>query len=637
MKSQKNDGPKLYFSQFGGERPIPEQFIAAMDRAEERTKMSKDASLPELSDEIIEARFDTRYENTNDKQLIVIKKKKGRIGPLADFRTTSEGLSVQVASTMFRTADTTFVKATPSSTQDVAIKDLGNGWSIQEVAVSGTYVGGVFTPSPFARDSYAKERLNLIPEKFRGLVPTLRTKIVTDGVAGVPILGVGELYRSEEDLTAFRKLVEVLTINDLAFPIDIIDTVVITEYGGGPVNINQRLGVVNTLTVEQGEDVVSSRVTKIGEGHELRDTVRRQAGAWPVEYFSRFDSRLQLVVSGTKQVVAIGSTNTLYPTGISGNNIIEVKELDGYREERIITVQPISVVDAYIRVLYGNTTNVDVPPHLESLTGYIDLGGGAGSYSESGGYSLGGKAYGGGSIQLRGNAQASAVAIPELGWVVKIPRTSNIPCIHVLFYVANGTSRASIISVLNGILGGVTDWPNFRPQPITVKGVGGKINLNTQVSANAHDSVTTDYLGAVQFTGYSRSAGSGFSFDASVTTKIFNIPATIHGSLTIAGNSDLWTTDNGHAPIGYGGDGTPSYDSRATINGGVAGAIGDTGIIYCWSSGHLGIISSASATTGDNSIPSSGLRVHRLVSEPDPTFNRTRIFAEVVDFADITP
>lgn len=619
----KTKGNTLYFSQWGGERPIPDVFIAAMERAEERQSgYAIDQDIPDAvknDPDVVEAFFDSRERRTNEKTLVVIRKKNGIVGPLLDRRTTAEGLSVQVAATMFRTADATFVHATASSTQDVSVKDLGNGWSIQEVAVSGTYVGGVFTPAPFSRDSYTKERLNLIPEKFRGLVPTLRTKNVVDGQAAIPTLGAGELLRSEEDLTAFRKLVEVLTINNLAFPIDIIDTAVITEYGGGPVNVNQRLAVVNTLTVEQGEDVVSSKVTKIGEGHELRDTIRRQAGAWPVMYFSRFDARLQLVISGTKQVVALGSSTG----GISGNNITEVREIDGYREERIITVQPISVVDAYIRVLHGNTTNVDVPPHLESLTGYVDAGGGNGSYSENGGYSLGGSAYGGGNIQLRGNAQASAVAIPELGWVVKIPRTSNIPCIHVLFYVANGTSRASIITVLSGILGGggVTDWPNFRPQPLTIKGVGAKTNINAQVNVSAHDSVTVDYLGAMKFNSYSRSAGAGSSFDSSITTKIFNVPATIHDNLSIGGLTDAWAY----------------YAARATINGGVSGASADTGTIVCGSRGLITAVSSLLATTGDNAIPSSGLRVHRLVSEPDGEFNRTRVFAEVVDFTDITP
>jgi hypothetical protein len=36
MAIDKTKGQALYFSQWGGERPIPPEFVAAMERAEER-------------------------------------------------------------------------------------------------------------------------------------------------------------------------------------------------------------------------------------------------------------------------------------------------------------------------------------------------------------------------------------------------------------------------------------------------------------------------------------------------------------------------------------------------------------------------------------------------------------------------
>lgn len=633
MSNAKNLGQTLYFSQFGGERSIPEAFVAAMERVEERTSgYAIDAELPEPDADVVEQRFDTSERRTNEKVLVVIRKKPGNI-TLSDFRTTDQGLSVQVNATLFYTTDTTFVRAYPSVTQDVAIKDLGNGWSIQEVAVNGTFgEGGVFTASPFSRDSYTKERLNLIPEKFRGLVPTLRTRIAENGQATIPTLGVGELLRSEEDLNAFRKLVEVLTINDLSFPIDIIDTAVITEYGGGPVNITSRLALVNTLTVEQGEEIVSSKVTKLGEGHELRETVTRQNAEWPILPFSRFNARLQLVESGTKQVVAKGATATAYPTGISGNNIIETREIDGYREEQIITAKPIAVVDAYKRVIYGNRTNVDVPPQLESLNGIIDRDGGAGSYSENGSYSLTGS-NGNASLQLHGSTQASASALPELTPVVRMPRTRNIPCVHVLLFVPNGTAEGTIRTALASAIGGgitVQPWPDFRPQPITIRTVGGKGSLQAQVSVSAHDSISTDYLGAVKYNGTSRSKGAGISYETSRTTRTIQIPETIHGSLSIAGDSDLWTD---------------FYAAQGVINAGNAGYADSAAIIptitAVRSRGIITIVSSTGGTTGTQSISaidtSSKLYLHRMLVEPDSEYDREKVFAELVDFADIKP
>jgi hypothetical protein len=757
--NNKNSGSTLYFSQFGGERPIPEQFIAAMDRAEERTKVNKEAVLPPLSDEIIEARFDNRYENTNDKLLVVIKKKKGVIGPLLDFRTGDQGQSIQVASTMFRTADTTFVKADPTVLQDVAVRDLGNGWSIQEVAISGTLVNGVFTPgifqgielttkredpvpsqfrtgmeaeivqsivegtvaqpvlgtddieaserqiaqykkllsrltrdgialpfslvshktndkkqdvlvtetyrlvgtkpditdlqnvettdlgdghevlttevipALFGDESYVKEIVDLIPERFKAGLPTTRTASIVPGTAGLPTLSTGDLMKSERQVTALTKLVELLTRAGVTPGFGFVDHAITTEYGGGVVTILSNINLSGSMVVDQGEGVLSSKVTDLGNGYEVKETVVRVATHWPDRFEAHYDPRLQLMIPSVKRVVAAQATTP----GASGGVIIEVKDIDGWREDRIITTQPLSDVDAYKLILYGNNTNVDVPPHLESLNGSVDVGGGVGSYSETGTYALS-AAQGYGQVQLHGSAQASASAIPELGWVVRIPRTSNIPCIHVLLYVANGLSRALIIAAVDAALGspGLADWPDFRPQPITVKGVGAKTNIQVQVSASAHDSITTDYLGEMKFNSRSRSSGEGLSNDSSVMTKIYNIPPTIHDDLTITGQTDWWTTVGGALPIELGGTGVPLYAASAAINTG-AGGDQPTKVVTCAARGQLGILSALGHTTGKFDYSGLGLCVHRLVSEPDPEFPRTRVFAEVVNFADIIP
>jgi hypothetical protein len=738
----KNNGPTLYFSQFGGERPIPEQFIAAMDRAEERTKVPTDSELPKLSDEIIEARFDTRYENTNEKSLIVVKKKIGRVGPLEDFRTTDQGRSVRVLSTMYRTADTTFEKEFPTATQDVARKDLGNGWTIQEVAVEGTFdEDGNFTPgfyqgvelstrredpvpnkfrlaleteqvqsieegtvaqpilsdndleaserqiaqhrklltrltregvtlpfslvskktnaqkqlvivtdtyrligtapditatedvevtaldnehevvttavvaSVFGNEAYSKQIEDLLPIRFRGTLPTTLTRQILAGTASMPTLGTGELKRTEEQVTLLTKLVEVLSRTGVSFPVTIVDKATITEYGGGEVTITSSIDVNGTYSVQTGEGYISSKITKLGEGHELRETVARVAGSWPQRLFARWLPRLQVFVTGYRQVVAKGTTSA----GISGSDITEVEVVDGYREDKIVSTQPLSLVDSYVRVLQG-LTNLNLPPEITSLQSFYTKGGEAGSYTENGNYTLS-PTYGVGSLSLRGSAQASASCIPELGWVVKIPRTQNVPCRQVLLFVANNATRPDIFSVINVALGspGLNEWPDFRPQPILVLLKGGKVNGRLDISASAHDAVTTDYAGVVKYSGYSRTNGGGISVDIAVTSRLMQIPETIHGNLTILGEG---------ASDSFAKSATGSITCGAATSqplGGTATA-----------SGSVQIISGGGETPGANhTMPSSGYRVHRLVVEPDAEFNRLRVFAEVVNFADI--
>lgn len=687
--SNKNKGPTLYFSQFGGERPIPEQFIAAMDRAEERTKVPLDEKLPELSDEIIEARFDTRYENTNEKWLVVVKKKKGVVGPLLDFRTTDQGQTVQVSSIMFRTSDETFVRERANLTQDVAIKDLGNGWAIQEVAIMGTFVGDVFTPGIFqgielttrkddplpawmrigaketivqevvpgtvtqpdlvgndlsaserqlaltrklttrltreeialpSTQRFVKQLEDILPVKFRGLLATYRTSIAVAGVAAEPTLQPGELIRSEEQITVAVKLVEILSRAGVTFPIEITESATITEYGGGLVNIITRIDVVGTLTPEEGEQFVSSRVTKLGEGHEMRETVVRVASEWPTRRFARWIPRLQTFVTGTKRILGINTGIV----GAVGSTVKEVVEVDGYREEQVISDQTtlLTALDAYVRVLHNNT-NVHVPPQLVSIESRYTKGGDVGSYTENGSYNLS-ATRSVGSLQLRGSAQASASIIPEVAPIVKIPRTQNIPCKHVLLYVSNTATRAAIIALVNVAIGSPTpalaEWPDFRPQQMLVLLKGGKANGKLDISASAHDSIVTDFNGVIKYDGYSRTNGSGVSVDISSISRLVQIPETIHTTISSVGG------DGASDSISYGATGyihCNAASSDPTISG-VATAVGS-----------VEILSGGAATLGNPTIPATGQFLHRLVTEPDSEFNRVRVFAEVVDFADI--
>jgi hypothetical protein len=453
--NKKNYGTTLYFSQFGGERSIPEQFIAAMERAESRQAgFSADAEIPqEVRDDVnvVEARFDTSERRTNEKILVVIRKLEGNI-TLRDFRTTDQGLTLQVDSTLFYKTDTTFVREYPSATQDVAIRDLGNRWSIQEVAVMGTWVDGVFTPgiyqgielatrredpipnalssglpvrevqsivegtvtqptlgtddlnasqrqiaqskkllSTFSRDpitlpktvKYLKELTDLLPARFRGLVPTDRTSTFVSGTAAPVTLGVGELLRSEDQVNALVKVVDVLSRAGVSFPVEVVETATITEYGGGKVTITSKIHVEGTYTVDEGEGVVSSKITKLGEGHELKETVARVAGAWPTRRFARWVARLQTFVTGTKQVLGINTG----ASGVVGSTVKEIVEVDGYREEQVISDQTtvLAALDAYVRVLHNNTS-VNVPPQLVSIESHYTKGGDAGSYTENGTY-----------------------------------------------------------------------------------------------------------------------------------------------------------------------------------------------------------------------------------------------------------
>ncbi len=143
-------GTKLFFSQFGGEQPIPPEFIAAMDRREEVQAVPNDVGAEALDGTIVESKVETN--RTDERVRKTVRKKPGNI-TLRAVNTNDQGQPVQVTRTLFPTGTT---PTAPTATTNVAVKDLGNGWSIQEVGVEGSYDGsGNFVPGVFNRASVA--------------------------------------------------------------------------------------------------------------------------------------------------------------------------------------------------------------------------------------------------------------------------------------------------------------------------------------------------------------------------------------------------------------------------------------------------------------------------------------------------
>lgn len=173
--AHKGKGPKLYFSQFGGEQPIPPEFIAAMERKEEVQPVPNDIGPEALSDTVIESKVETN--RTDERVRKTVKKKTGNI-VLRAIHTNDQGLPVQVTRTLYPTGST----PTDSSaiTSEIAVHDLGNGWSIEEYSVDGAYISGVFVPGYVDQpgQEYDK-RLDLVPATFTDTTVALGTDIGT--------------------------------------------------------------------------------------------------------------------------------------------------------------------------------------------------------------------------------------------------------------------------------------------------------------------------------------------------------------------------------------------------------------------------------------------------------------------------
>lgn len=507
--------------------------------------------------------------------------------------------------TITRTYRVTGTDPVPTATKEVAVQTIGDG----RVVETTREIDAVF-----GKNLYEKQIIDILPEDFKAALAALRTDVITEGTAEEPTLSVGDLRKSEEQITVFTKIASTLSRAGVSLPAVITNTATMTEYGGGLVTIIRTLADAGTLAPQEGEGYVASRVTKLGEGHEWRETIVRFAGAWPIETGTEIDRRTGLAIPLTRQVLANGVTG-----GISGDIETEVQPIDGYRARKIIRSMPTSAIDAYFRDLHNNT-NIDLPAELQSLTFFSEPSGQSGAYNETGTYAIGGP-NGSGGLSLRGNATCAAAVAMEISFGVKEPRGDSVPCRHFLFYVVNGASRATILSRLTTYMTGtVNEWPRWSPRGVVIVVKGSRISLSLDLSATAHDSVVTDYNGVLKASGGSRTSGYGRNLEIGLNTKTIRLPPTVHPALVFTNNG----TTSGSDSI--------SATAEGSMSTGASGGFVNTGVLTVSATGTVSIQNSG-ATAGAQTIPTTGYYLHQLVTEPDPVFNRTRVFAEVIDFS----
>lgn len=263
MPVLKNSGPLLTSKWVGGESPIPPEFIAAMERGLLIQENPTDIEPTALGDTVVES--SVVQERTDERKKTTITKKPGAIS-LQKINTDDSGQPVQLTQTLYLTGS--IATPIPTATKNVAVRDLGNGYSISEVAVSGTYVGGVFTPGIFAHANYGAEVPDVIPEKFRAIVPLITSYQDELGtVDETPTLATGELQRSEEQINEFVKRVVIHYMDPASLPKTLIDYT--TDDLGQTTQLKQTLYLTGSLTPALPTATRKVTIRDLGNGYSI--------------------------------------------------------------------------------------------------------------------------------------------------------------------------------------------------------------------------------------------------------------------------------------------------------------------------------------------------------------------------------
>lgn len=453
---------------------------------------------------------------------------------------------------------------------------------------------------------------NPLPAQFKSLANITETTHIVSGTAAVPVLGA-YLERSQEQVDKLLKRTVDRTIDTGTFPITWTGKEITTEYGGLLLTTEKKIDLQGAASL----DIVAADVTDKSVVRAKRErfgayAVREKAtyaGAYPILIGGTVDPETNFVETFTQQVVDEGAVAT------AGNgSLTEIKPLDAARSLKTVKAVNTTNLNAF-KLVFPGTTDISIPPQLTAITGIGNaVGGGSGSSSEGGTYTINGQ--GSGQMRQDVKAHSSAHAMLDLQYTVKQVWGQNIACTHYLFFMLGPSiTYSGVLTKLRSAPiandATIAAWPKFQPTAVNLTIVGAKVVTSAEATKFYSDTVVADYLGRPTRGGSARSGGGGTSQEVDIFVKTVTIPATIHASITIATNAVTSNLFGAVASVTSPGSQVASSNSQAGSH------------IYP---------TTVNATAGQSTIPS-GKFIHRMRVEPWK-YNFFKIDCEVVNSAD---
>jgi hypothetical protein len=355
---------------------------------------------------------------------------------------------------------------------------------------------------------------DLMPDKFRALIPRTTTENIVEGKAKTPVLGTDLLQASEEQINPDVKLVKTISSNRKA--------------AAGKKLLSQRSYVETTvgnieetyssekLDVETGLLIAQSSVTDLGNGDYVRETVK--VDEWPTLVSTAWNPELSAQVMTVETFVpstdiSTGSANTSY------------KAVNKDRSLKTVTYPPTTELDNYM-IEIPSRMDVDLPKILKSI-GIVwsteqSTGETKGDWS---GYANGE------NFALSGSEGSSASAVatirPELDIEIEQPVGVSIPVTVHAFFVRMNNNKVTEAQI-KAKVGAPLSWPMFKPVSNNIICKGVKVGVRCSASG------TASVRGSKETYMQEKGETKGEDYDISLNINVVTLPATLHAAIPIA-------------------------------------------------------------------------------------------------------
>jgi len=172
---------------------IPAKFRANQTTSTSENIVAPTAALDSLTGGVVESQVAQTSKTKAKKSTVSLT---GATTSLTSKKLTDNSQVATVTETLIDTGGSDDSLTGSATIVEASIDALGNGKSVKSVAT---------VDSVFGEQTYSSERPDVLPQKFRVAIPTLATSSVEAGTAAAPTLATGELSKTEEQVTAFKK------------------------------------------------------------------------------------------------------------------------------------------------------------------------------------------------------------------------------------------------------------------------------------------------------------------------------------------------------------------------------------------------------------------------------------------------
>jgi len=193
------------------------------------------------------------------------------------------------------------------------------------------------------RLSYGTQKPEVVPEKFRSVIPTESVEYIEEGLAAAPTLASDELSVTEDQLNPSVKLVKKTKRSELVLPVNLPNGQLIVNDYGGVVATRKESLVEDGETTESGYGILDSSVSVLGNGQSVKVTIEAPKDAngnvlFPTIYGAQIDSRYGIPLAFSSSTIPSNSESGGLYYGADGSfGSVDIQPKDQWHSTRSTT------------------------------------------------------------------------------------------------------------------------------------------------------------------------------------------------------------------------------------------------------------------------------------------------------------